>query len=241
MRFLRYGLIGSFIFLAQVAACLEATAQQKSVNPGINSRFENPNVDTFVGMFEREGRDAFDHRDEIVKECRIAPGMTVADIGCGTGLFTRMFSPLVGPEGKVYAVDISDKFVEHVVKIARDAGMTNVVGVVCSPGSAKLPDGSADLAFICDTYHHFEFPQRTLASIRRALKPDGNLILIDFKRIDGESSAWIMGHVRAGQEVFTKEITDAGFRQINEKKGLLKESYFVRFAKSPQPRGAAGE
>ncbi|MCA9072469.1 MAG: methyltransferase type 11, partial [Planctomycetaceae bacterium] len=56
-------------------------AQEKSVNPGINKSFQNPNVDDFVGRFEREGRDAFDHRHEILKACSIKPGMTVADIG----------------------------------------------------------------------------------------------------------------------------------------------------------------
>lgn len=163
--------------------------------------------------------------------------MAVADIGSGTGLFTRLFSPLVGPKGRVYAVDISDAFVEHVKKAVKEEGLNNVVGVVCSQVSVNLPEESIDLAFICDTYHHFEFPQRTLASIHRALKPSGVLILIDFHRIKGRSSDFVMGHVRAGQEVFTKEVVEAGFRQVEEKKDLLKESYFVRFDKVPTGNG----
>lgn len=63
------------------------------------------------------------------------------------------------------------------------------------------------------------------------LKPKGQIVLIDYQRIPGKSSDFIMGHVRAGQEVFTQEIVDAGFKQIDEKKNLLKESYFVRFEK----------
>ena len=86
------------------------------------------------------------------------------------------------------------------------------------------------VAFICDTYHHFEFPARSLQSIHDALRPGGQLILIDFQRIEGKSSEWILGHVRAGQEVFVKEVTTAGFRVIGEEK-LLKEKYFVRFEK----------
>jgi predicted methyltransferase len=57
----------------------------------------------------RVGRDAFDHRKEVVTALGLKEGMVVADVGAGTGLFTRMFSPLVGPQGKVYAVDISDE------------------------------------------------------------------------------------------------------------------------------------
>ncbi len=241
-RLCRWSLVFVLGSLSVHTAAVPAKAQKESVNPGINKAFEKPKVSDFIGRFEREGRDSFDHRDAIVKECRITPGMTVADIGAGTGLFTRLFAPLVGPKGRVYAVDISDEFVEHVEKTAKQDGLDNVVGVVCTPYSVNLPPNSVGLAFICDVYHHFEFPQRTLASIHRALKPGGALVLIDFERIEGKSSAWIMGHVRAGQEVFTKEIEDAGFRQVEEKKDLLDESYFVRFEKVPrQEEAAAGQ
>src|SRR5947209_3814252 len=84
---------------------------------------------------------------------------------------------------------------------AQDKGLQNIVGVVCTADSVKLPPGSVDLVFICDTYHHFEYPRRTMASIHQALKPAGQLVLVDFKRIPGVSREWVLGHVRAGQEV----------------------------------------
>jgi ubiquinone/menaquinone biosynthesis C-methylase UbiE len=137
----------------------------------------------------------------------------------------------VGESGEIYAVDISDEFVEHVEKLAREQKMTNIVGVVCKPDSVALPPASIDLAFICDTYHHFEYPHKTMRSIHKALRPKGQVVLIDFHRIEGKSSDWIMSHVRAGQEVFAKEISEAGFKQLEDKKDLLKESYFLRFVK----------
>lgn len=206
-------------------------AQDQSVNPGINKSYENPDVDKFVERFERDGRDAYDHRQEILKELKLTPGMALADIGAGTGLFTRLFSEKVGPQGKVYAVDISDEFIKHILQDARQEKRGNVTGVVCQPDSAELPPNSIDLAFICDTYHHFEYPQKTMRSIHRALKPGGQVVLIDFVRIEGVSSDWILGHVRAGQEVFTREIESAGFQQVESKPKLLRESYFVRFKK----------
>lgn len=206
-------------------------AQEKSVNPGINKTFDHPNVPEFVHRFETEGRDAYDNREKIVKACGVKPGMAVADIGAGTGLFTRMFSPLVGPQGKVYAVDITEEFVSHIEKDAKQQKLENIAGVVCKPDSVELPAESIDLAFICDTYHHFEFPTRTMRSLHKALKPGGQVVLVDYHRIEGVSSDWILGHLRAGQEVFTREIVTAGFRQIDERKDLLKESYFVRFEK----------
>jgi ubiquinone/menaquinone biosynthesis C-methylase UbiE len=137
----------------------------------------------------------------------------------------------VGDKGKVYAVDIAPKFIEHIAKTCKDAGITNVAGVVCTADSVNLPPKSIDLAFICDTYHHFEFPFKTMASIHEALRPGGQVIVIDFHRIDGKSSDWVLGHVRAGQEVVVKEITQSGFQVLGEEKLPLKENYFVRFGK----------
>ena len=220
-----------FVVASLVATTSSSRGQDKSVNPGINKSFENPTPDEFIGRFERDGRDPYDHRFQVIEAIGLKPGMSVADIGAGTGLFTRLFSPLVGPQGKVFAVDIAENFVKHIERQARADGLTNIVGVVCQPDSANLPPASIDLAYICDAYHHFEYPHKTMRSIHGALKPGGEVILIDFQRIPGVSSDFVMGHVRAGQEVFTKEIVEAGFEQVEERKGLLKESYFVRFRK----------
>jgi len=228
-----------FALIALLASASPLAAQDKSVRPGINKPFENPNVAQFVGTFERDGREPFDHRQQIVEACRLRPGMVVADIGTGTGLFARMFSPLVGAQGRVYAVDISDKFVKHVEATAREQGLTNIAGVVCRPDSVNLPADSTDLAFICDTYHHFEFPLKVMRSLHRALRPGGQLVLIDFQRIEGKTSAWVLSHVRAGQEVFTREVLDSGFRQVEDRKDLLKESYFVRFEKAAERKTLA--
>jgi predicted methyltransferase len=205
-------------------------AQEKSVRPDINVPFQNPDLPEYLKKFEVESREIYVQRSEIIKASKFKPGMAVADIGAGTGLFTRLIVKEVGPTGKVYAVDIAKTFLEHIAKTAKDEGLKNIEAVQCDQVSCKLPANSVDAVFICDTYHHFEFPQRTLASIHQALKPGGQLIVIDFKRIPGVSSEWTLKHVRAGQEVFTAEIRDAGFKQLDETK-LLKDNYFVRFEK----------
>src|SRR5262245_4878345 len=206
-------------------------AQEKSVRPGINKDFENPDVKDFIGKFEVESREIFTLRKEIVEACKLKPGMTVADIGAGTGFFTQMFAKEVGDKGKVYAVDIAPKFIEHIEKTCKEAGIKNVTGVVCTPDNVKLPPRSIDLAFICDTYHHFEFPFKTMASIHEALRPGGQVIVIDFHRIEGKSREWVLNHVRAGQEVVLKEIKQSGFKLVGEEKLPLNENYFVRFDK----------
>src|SRR6185436_7984945 len=134
------------------------------------------------------------------------------------------FSRAVGPKGKVYAVDIVPAFLDRIKKRAASEGLANVQTVLCTERSVELPPSSVDFAFICDAYHHFEFPQSSLASLHRALRPGGEMLLVEFKRFPGKSSDWVMNHVRAGQEVFTAEIQTAGFRQIEEQ-DILKDNY----------------
>jgi ubiquinone/menaquinone biosynthesis C-methylase UbiE len=205
-------------------------AQEKSVKPGVNKPFENPDPRAFIERFEREGREVFDERRAIVAACKIQSGESIADIGAGTGLFTRMFAEAVGSGGQVYAVDIAQSFVEHIVRTSREQGRHNVKGVVCKPDSVELPKESVDIAFICDTYHHFEFPEKTLRSIHQSLRPGGRLILIDFDRIAGVSPGWILDHVRADKQTFAKEIVAAGF-ELADEVNLMKDSYFLRFEK----------
>ncbi len=206
-------------------------ADEASVKPGINDKFLDPNlkVEEWTQKFETESREIFHLRDKIVAAVGIKPGMSVADIGAGTGLFTLPFSEAVGPDGTVYAVEIAKNFLEHIRARAAKANAANVRTTLCNERSVELPEASVDLAFICDVYHHFEYPKSTLETLHRAIKPGGELVLIDFKRIPGESSDFIMNHVRAGQEVFESEITAAGFERTSEVSDLLKENYFVRF------------
>jgi predicted methyltransferase len=218
-------LAGLYVGMAPLAA------QEKSVKPGINDPFKNPDVKLFQGKFEVESREVYANRTKIVGHCKLKPGMAVADVGAGTGLFTRLFAAEVGDKGKVYAVDIAKPFLAHIAKTAKEHKLTNVETVLCTATSTELKPNSVDLVYVCDTYHHFEFPSRTLASIHKALKPGGQLVVIDFRRIPGKSREWTLNHVRAGQEVVEKEITEAGFKKTGEVKDLLEENYFVRFDK----------
>lgn len=228
MNRIRYMIaISSLVFIAFGFS----TAQEKSVRPGINLPFKNPNVKDFLEKFEGESREIFLKRDEIVRECALKPGMVVADIGAGTGLFTRLFSKEVGSKGKVYAVDISKNFLEHIAKTNKSLSISNVTTVLCTDRSAELPANSIEVVFICDTYHHFEFPHRTLETIHKALRANGRLILIDFHRIQGVSTDWTMKHVRADQTVFENEIKESGFKKQREIKDMLKENYFSVFTK----------
>jgi len=207
-------------------------AQPQSVKPGINDPFKDPKlkVEEWAERFETESREVYHHRHQIVQASGVKPDSTVADVGAGTGLFTMLFADAVGPSGKVLAVDIAPPFLAKIRERAKAAGRPNVETLLGTDKDTKLPAGAVDLAFICDTYHHFEFPADMLASIHRGLKPGGLLVLVDFQRIPGKSSDWVMGHVRAGKETFLEEIIAAGFELVDET-DFLKENYLVRLRK----------
>jgi SAM-dependent methyltransferase len=209
-----------------------SAADESSVRPGVNAEYlkTNLNVGQWIERFEREGREIYDLRERIVQAVGVRPGLRVADIGSGTGLFTLLFAKELGRGGSVYAVDIVPEFLRHIEAQAKTADRPNIKTVLCTERSVELPERSVDLAFICDAYHHFEYPHSTMTSLHRALKPGGILVMIEFERIEGQSSEWILNHVRAGQEVFLREVEAAGFEKIEEI-DLLKENYMVRFRK----------
>jgi len=221
-------------FAALLLLAGAAVGARDGADPAINRPYQDPDFQQWVERFERPGREVYDRRKEIRDAAGIQPGMRVADIGAGTGLFTLLFARAVGPSGQVYAVDVSATFVDKVLRRARGENLANVTAVVSTQTETRLPSNSIHLAFVCDTYHHFEQPRAMLASIHRALKPGGTLVVIDFERTEGKSSAWVLDHVRAGKEQVIREIEAAGFRLAADEK-LLKENFFLRFTKSAEP------
>lgn len=221
-------ILAGLMCLSTLAGPLPALADETSIAPGINAPYADPNVENWKKAFETEGREVYAKRQAIVAALKLGPGMNVADIGAGTGLFTLLFAPAVRPDGKIYAVDIAPNFIAAIQRTAKQQGINNVIGIVNPPDALPLPPQSLDLAFVCDTYHHFEYPQSMLAEIRSALKPDGQLVVIDYEKIPGLSSAWVMGHVRADKAIVIREIEMAGFRLVQDLP-LMSENYFLRF------------
>lgn len=222
----------ALLLLALAACAAPAPVETASVKPGINDSFNSPdlNVAEYVTRFEAESREIARAAGALAAVCGIGPGDEVADVGAGTGLMLPIFSAAAGATGRVYAVDISDVFLAHLASRAAAEGWTNVELVKCGEKSSALPKRSVDVVFVCDTYHHFEYPQSTLASIRSALRPGGMLVVVDFERIEGVSSEWLLNHVRAGKEVFRAEIEAAGFTLIDEPElPGLEENYVLRF------------
>ncbi len=207
---------------------------QQSVKPGINDRWMSAEIEPLIESLESESREIYVNRRLLAEVAGPRPGMDVADVGAGSGFMARELVRLVGPTGTVYAVDINPVMMQHVALRAAADDITNLRTVVCTDRSVNLAPGSVDMVFMCDTYHHFEYPASTLRTIHDAVRPGGQIVVVDFRREPGTSRAWIIGHVRAGQEVFIEEITAAGFELIQEHDVPgLEENYVLRFRRIP--------
>jgi ubiquinone/menaquinone biosynthesis C-methylase UbiE len=213
-----------------------APAKEPSVKPGINEQWKSPNVEPLVATLESESREIYQHRKELAALVGVRPGAAVADVGAGSGFMVELFAEAAGPKGKVYAVDINPKLLERIAARAREQGRATIETVLAREDHASLPPNSVDVVFLCDTYHHFEFPKSTMRSLYEALRPGGQLVVVEFHRIPGKSADWVLEHVRAGQEEFTKEIRSFGFELVEQPAApFLTQNYVLRFRKAEKP------
>jgi predicted methyltransferase len=209
-------------------------ACRRPAPPGPNDAYHDPRVSALVWQhyFEDDGRgEIYQKRDAILALAAVRPGMTVADVGAGTGLFSMMLSDAVGAAGQVYAEEVEERFSRFVAERALRANRTNVVSVIGTEWGIGLPHASIDLAFLCDVYHHFDHSAQMLASIRSALRPAGQLFLVDFRREPGASPEWVLEHVRADEARVIQEVEHAGFILISADHSLH-DSYALRFRAS---------
>ena len=221
--------MGRFRFLFLCALLPPALALAQASKLDINAPYvTNPDVLYWTSALENDAREVYAKRNEIVAATEVKPGMSVADIGAGSGLFTRLFAKAVQPGGRVYAVDISQDFLDWVMESSKKQGLDNVVPVLDTGGDSRLAEDSIDLAYVCDTYHHFENPGEMLASIRRALRPGGRLVVVDYEVIPGVTPKQRNEHVRIDRQTAIAQIQAAGFRLAGEKK-LLRENWFAVF------------
>ena len=232
----KLGMMVAAILAVVVAGARAQEPPKGKVDPKINEQFQDKgNVNRFIQSFEGHDREVSVKRDEIVAALQLKPGMAVADVGAGSGMFTRLMAEKVGPEGVVYAVDVSKEFLKHIDAQSAKLGQKQVKTVLGSQNGTNLEPDSVDLVYICDVYHHFEDHRAMLASIKKTLRPGGTLVVIEFDRKEGKSSEFILKHVRAGQADFRREIQAAGFQPADGPRPDLKENFFARFRKPVEP------
>ena len=157
--------------------------------------------------------------------------MTIADIGAGSGYFTRRFAKAVGPGGKVYAVDISGDILDYLKKRAQKEGLNNIEVVVDKPDDPMLPAGSLDLAFFGEVTHHIAHRTDFFKKIYADLKPDGRMAIVDFPP-EAHAKGWCphpADELVPSWEII-REAEDAGFK-LDRTYDFIPREYFIVFDK----------
>jgi SAM-dependent methyltransferase len=137
-----------------------------------------------AAWLDREERDIEEAPDRAIDALGLQPGSFVADIGAGSGYMSVRLAKRVGPKGQVYATDIQPEMIALLrQRLAKDR-LANVVPVLSAVNDPKLPEGALDLELLVDVYHEFAEPQQMLRGMRRALKPTGRLVLLEYRKED---------------------------------------------------------
>jgi len=162
--------------------------QGRASPDGIGKFYDGREIAQVMGFegaawLERPTREQEERTDLLLAQLDLKSGMTVADIGAGSGYLSRRMAPRVSP-GKVYAVDVQPQMVELLTKLAREPGLGNLVPVQGASRDTGLPPASVDLAIMVDVYHELEFPYEVMQSVLSALKPGGRMIFVEYRGED---------------------------------------------------------
>jgi SAM-dependent methyltransferase len=172
-------------FAAALALFLGVAAAQGAGSHPVSGRvYARPMGVAGAPWLEREEREDEEAPTRALEIINVASGSTVADIGAGSGYFTERLSKLVGSTGRVYANDIQRGMLQLLQQRIDRVGLKNITLVLGEPADPKLPAGAIDMALMVDVYHELNDPQTMLANIRKALKPDGRLVLLEYKGED---------------------------------------------------------
>lgn len=187
-------------------------------------------VERWTAVFDDPERAAWQKPELIPGAIGLKPGMTVADIGAGTGYFMKHFSAAVGPSGRVYAVDIEPKLTAYMQERAIREKTGNVTVVLAAPDNPKLPDAALDVIFICDTWHHINDRIDYLGLLAKALKPGGAVAVVDYQK--KETPVGPPVEHRLSREDVIAEFAEAGWAPAGES-DILPYQYLLLFRITP--------
>jgi len=219
-------------FLLQFAAALLVTipAWSQAEHPKSGRKIASVMGWGGADWLERSERELEEMPDTAIDAIGVKPGMTVADVGAGSGYFTVRLSRRVGPTGKVMAEDIQPEMLRILKKRLDSENFTNIETVLGTETDPKLPAGQLDLILMVDVYHEFSQPQRMLRKIRESLKDDGRLVLLEYRKED----PWVPIRPEHKMSVAEAklEVEDEGF-SLEAVKPDLPRQHILIFKKAP--------
>jgi ubiquinone/menaquinone biosynthesis C-methylase UbiE len=156
---------------------------------GINKWYLGREIAHFMGpggipWLDRPEREDEEHPTKVIDALELKGGEVIADLGAGSGYFTFRLAPKVGEKGKVLAVDIQDEMIAELKKRIEKSKVTNVETVQCTERDPKLPEAGVDIVLMVDVYHEIAFPYEVMSAIRKALKPGGRMVFVEYRKED---------------------------------------------------------
>ncbi|HZU24241.1 MAG TPA: methyltransferase domain-containing protein [Bryobacteraceae bacterium] len=209
-------------------AALAVSAQ--AVHPLTGRRIAPAMGPAGADWLDRSDREKEEAPEAALDAIGIAPGMIVADVGAGTGYISAKLARRVGPTGRVYAEDIQPEMLDRVRDNSEEAHLNNIETVLGSEADPRLPAGRIDVELLVDVYHEFSQPQKMLQALRRALRKDGRLVLLEYRKED-PSIPIRPDHKMSIAEVRT-EVEAEGFRLDKVIDTLPRQHLFI-FRRAP--------
>jgi len=218
----------AIVFLTMAGALVAQVAQQ--ANSTYQTESGRKNVAQSLNASTRE---ATQKPGELIKSMGLDPGMTVADVGTGVGFMLPFLSRRVGPAGRVLAEDIFDDFLTGAKQTAEEQKLSNITFIKGTETDPNLPEGQVDMELVLDAYHHFDYPEKMLAALYKALKPDGKLVIVEYyKRESAMPGGRALTHIRLDMPDVIKEVEANHFHLIMEKEHIKNVQYMLLLEKS---------
>jgi ubiquinone/menaquinone biosynthesis C-methylase UbiE len=213
-----------------VVAILYCGVLSDAVSAQDQHQLRRPNdITKYLEHLDSQERDRSQKPAEVVEALALKPGLAVADLGSGSGYFTRRFIEAVTETGKVYAIDVEPEMLKYTEdSIVHMHRSYTAEFILARPDNPKLPYESIDLLFVCNTYHHLEERTKYFSDTRSSLKPGGRLAIIDFYHDERSGELGFPKHHLVPRETVIDELTDAGYRLVREHT-FLPHQYFLEF------------
>ena len=195
----------------------------------------------WIDRLEQPDRIAGLKVPEIVSRLGLKPGMVIADIGAGTGIFSRPFAKGVAPSGKVYSVDIDKGLLEYINQRAKQENIANIRTVAGKFDDPAIPAKDVDMAFFHDVFHHIEHRQAYLKTLSNYIKPNGMIAMVEMDKNDPKTPHKDQPEMLVSRADVDKWMAEAGFRPMKEFPELFPGTkWFVIYQKSAQQTSSRG-
>jgi ubiquinone/menaquinone biosynthesis C-methylase UbiE len=217
----------SFILILVVCAVLPAPAETPR-------QYKGRTIAPIMGAaaadwLDREDREKYEQPEKVLDALQISPGMTIADIGAGVGYFSLRIARRVGHAGRVLAVEVQPEMLKLLKKNSDRDKAFNIDLILGTETDPQLPTATVDLALMVDVYHELQYPEEMMSNLREALKPDGRLVLVEYR---GEDPAVpIKPEHKMTAEQVLKEIEPMGF-QLKQRFDFLPWQHIFVFEKT---------